>query len=214
MLAIFDAAGRRLGAKPRAAVHRDHDWHWLVFVWSAYMDPEDRARMVLQVRSRPGDPHLGSLDALAGGHVTEAESHAQGALREFGEEVGVEVEHEDLVYLGVRALENPAGLCRKVFQHFYLCVRRIDLLAVKFNQEVSGIVEVGLEEFAELLQGRRDRVGACGRFAARGEGVEPVQITLESIASYSDAILDSFRRSVEATRIYLQEKRIDASLWR
>ena len=213
MLATFDAAGRRLGAKSRAAVHRDHDWHWLVFVWAAYLDPQSRARMVLQVRARPGDPHLGSLDALAGGHVIEAETHVQGARRELGEEAGVEVGCEDLVYLGVKALENPAGFCRKVFQHFYLCIPHIDLRAVKFNREVSGFVEVGLEEFAELLHGRRDRIDACGRFAARGDKIESVQITQESLASYSDPIMDSFRRSAEAIRIYLHENRIDAALW-
>ena len=213
LLAIFDAAGRRLGAKSRAAVHREHDWHWLVFVWAAYLDPQSRARMVLQVRARPGDPHLGSLDAPAGGHVIEAETHLQGAVREFGEEVGVELGCEDLVYLGVKALENPGGICRRVFQHFYLCVRPIDLRAVKFNREVSGFVEVGLEEFAELLHGRRDRVDACGRFAAREDEIESVQITQESLASYSDAIMNSFRRSVEAIRIYLHENRIDAALW-
>ena len=60
---------------------------------------------------------------------------------------------------------------------------------------------------------RRDRVDACGRFAAREDEIESVQITQESLASYSDAIMNSFRRSVEAIRIYLHENRIDAALW-
>lgn len=203
LLAVFDAQGRKTGVKTRAAAHCDHDWHWLVFVWAAHLDAAGRAHTLLQVRARPGDPYLGSLDAPAAGHVSASETHGQGALREFGEEVGVELNREDLVYLGQHYLENPAGKCRRVIEHFYLCQRCIDLREVRFNEEVNGFVEVGLEDFIELLEGRRQQIQGRGRFAEQPDAIQSTAITAAALASYSELILDGFRCSMQSIRTYL-----------
>lgn len=200
LLAAFDAAGRRLTAKPRLAIHRDQDWHWLVFVWVARRDPQGQLRLLLQVRGRPGDPYLGSLDAPAGGHVAAAESHVQAARREFREETGVELAEEELVYLGEHRLENPGGVCQRVFEHLYLCRRPLHLQDLRFSTESSGFVEVGLEEFADLLEDRRRAIAGLGRSAARPDQVRPAEFTREYLASYSATIVESFRFSLEAIR--------------
>ena len=117
-LTIFDSTGRRIGVKTRAEVHRDGDWHWLVFVWVAWTASDGRRCFLLQLRARPGDPYRGQLDAPAGGHVWAKESHLTGALRECQEEMGVRFTPRELVYLGQRSLENPAGVCRRVMEHW------------------------------------------------------------------------------------------------
>ena len=203
LLAVFDDAGRRVGTKTRAAVHRDRDWHWLVFVWSAHLDPRGQARALFQVRSRPGDPHLGSLDAPAAGHVPASETHLLGARREFREEVGIELREDDLVYLGQRCLENAVGPCFRVIEHLYWCRRPIDLNEVTCSEETSGFVEVGLDDFIDLLEGRRQRVPGRGRFAADSEEVRDSEITPAALASYSEAIRDSFRHSMRQIRAVL-----------
>ncbi len=204
LLAIFDDRGRRIGAKTRAQVHRDHDWHWLVFVWAARLDQDGRARTLLQMRARPGDPFLGNLDAPAGGHVQASETHRQGALREFREEVGVELEPEDLIHLDQRPLANHTGPCRRVIQHFYLCHRPIDLREVCFNEEVSGFVELGLEDFIQLLDGRREHVRGQSRFAERPDEIQERDVEFAAFESYKEPIQESFRRSMRQIRIYLQ----------
>ena len=55
VLAFFDGAGRRLGSKTRAEVHRDGDWHWLVFVWCAWLRGNEPV-LLLQQRGRRGRP--------------------------------------------------------------------------------------------------------------------------------------------------------------
>lgn len=202
LLAFFDAEGRLLGAKPRSQVHADGDWHWLVFVWAARVDESGQIRLLLQVRSRPGDPYLGSADAPAGGHVAAGESHWQGARREFAEEVGVDLEEGDLVYLGQGRLENPAGVCKRVIEHFYLCRRPVGLEEVCFNEEAGGFVEVELEAFGELLEDRRENLRSLGRFAGRGE-IHEVALSRQALSSYPEAILGEFRRSMQAIRAYL-----------
>jgi len=213
LLTIFDPAGRQVGVKPRAEVHRDHDWHWLVFVLAARPDPGGQARILLQIRARTGDPYQGSLDAPAGGHVTAMESHRQGALREFHEEVGIRLQDEDLSYLGQRFLENPTGVCRRVIEHFYLCRRSLELREVTCGEEAGGFVEVGLEDFVELLEGERHTIKGCAILAGEGDELREMTITRRFLASYSDAILDSFRRSMRAIRTYLYEGQVDPGIW-
>ena len=195
-LAVFDDTGNRVGVKSREGVHRDHDWHWLVFVWCAWLDPAGNPVTLLQVRARPGDPYLGHVDALAAGHVNATESHLQGARREFLEEVGIDVDPGDLFYLESRPLENPNGQCRRVVQHFYLCKRPVTLEEVSFNDEVSGFVEMKVEDLVALLDGDVSTACGQGRFADRADFPASVEVTGDSFSAYSAAIVDNFRRSM------------------
>ncbi|MCC7265178.1 MAG: NUDIX domain-containing protein [Candidatus Latescibacteria bacterium] len=204
-LAFFDAQGRRLGTKSRAEVHRDGDWHWLVFVWAARLDATGGIQVLLQIRSRPGDPFLGSVDAPAGGHVLAAETPVQGAQREFAEEVGIALAEEELVWLGEGKLENPAGVCQRVVEHFYLCRRPILLTDTCFSDEAGGFVEVELEGFLELVEGRRKNVDGVGRLRSSA-ATQHVQLSRQQLSSYSDAILGEFSRCLRGIRAHLHRK--------
>ena len=61
LIALFDGQGQSIGAKERTAAYRDGDRVGLVFVWAAWRTSSGVARTLLQTRSRPGDPYLGSL---------------------------------------------------------------------------------------------------------------------------------------------------------
>lgn len=202
-LAFFDAQGRRLGTKSRAEVHRDGDWHWLVFVWAARLDEAGRIQVLLQIRSRPGDPFLGSVDAPAGGHVLAAESPVQGAQREFAEEVGIALAEEELVWLGEGRLENPTGVCQRVIEHFYLCRRPVLLEEARFSDEAGGFVEVELEGLLGLVEGKRERVDGRGRLHGNITA-HPVQLDQQQLSSYSDAILGEFGRCLRGIRARLR----------
>ena len=214
ILAVFDHTGRRIGARTREAVHRDHDWHWLVFVWSAWRASDGRTPMLLQQRSRPDDPFASSLDALAGGHVAAHEGHRQAACRELLEEVSIDVPEGDLIYLGQRSLERHAGHCQRVIQHFYLWDRPVDLMSASFSDEVNALVEVDVEELAHLLAGSRKAVEGRSRRASAPDEVGRFQVTAESFSAYPEPILDVFRRSLRAVGVYLLENRIDPDIWR
>ena len=109
LVAVFDRKGQRIGTKTREQAHRDGDWHWLVFVWVAWIRADGSKRFLLQLRGRKGDPHRGQLDAFAGGHVEAGESHLEGAIRECYEESGIKISGDNLVLLGTRSMENPSG---------------------------------------------------------------------------------------------------------
>ena len=211
-LAVFDDQGRQIGIKSRADVHRDGDWHQLVFVWCAWIDDDGSGRMLLQQRARPGDPYASNLDAPAGGHVIASESHLEAAKREFAEEVGIRLTEEELVYLGQSRLDNPTGGCRRVIQHFYLARRAVDLTELRFNEEVNGFVVVELEGFSEVVEGRRASLQARARFQSAPEEVVAFAVSGNAF-TYPERIMDLIRKSVAAIRTALFERRIDLGVW-
>ena len=212
-LDFYDDSGRQLGTKSRRQVHADGDWHWLVFVWCAWLEPAGQARLLLQQRSRPGDPFVDSLDALAGGHVKAEESHRLAASRELEEESGLRTDPDALVYLGSRPLVNVGGACHRVVQHFYLRDRPADIMQLRFNEEVCGFVSAPLDEVAELLTPAAASATGLARFAEKPGDQTGIRITPAAFASYPPPVVDVFRRSFAAIRIYLYERRVEPDIW-
>ena len=216
MLAIFDSNGRPAGIKARDEVHRDGDWHQLVFVWCAWLNPLGKgpaggASLLLQRRARAGDPYASRLDAPAGGHVVASESHLDGARREFGEEVGIELTEEELRYLGESKLELDSTGCSRVMQHFYLCQRAVQLEELRFNEEVDGFVIADLEGVIDILNGRRDSLSARARLGST-PGELSSTITAAAFA-FPEPIARVIRTSMTAIRSALFEDRVDLDIW-
>lgn len=93
---IVDRYGNYTGeTKPRWQVHRDGDFHRSAHVWIT-----DGKRVLLQKRSSLKDTFAGKWDVSAAGHVDAGEEVEQTAVRECGEELGVQVRREDLNYVG------------------------------------------------------------------------------------------------------------------
>ena len=210
LIALFDGQGQSIGAKKRTAAYRDGDRVGLVFVWAAWRTPSGVARTLLQTRSRPGDPYLGSLDAPAGGHIRAGETPTAAALREFAEEVGIALTLAELVFLGQQPLQDTG---RSAMQFFYLCTRPIALGETVFNEEVGAFVEVTLDDFDSLVCGRVASIQGQARYKETPNKTRPREITPAAFAAYSAPIMDAIRRSVGAIRAYLDTGQIDATIW-
>jgi 8-oxo-dGTP pyrophosphatase MutT (NUDIX family) len=87
MVAVFDAAGRVMGAAPRGAVYRDGIWHGGtgVLVRSA-----DGSRVYLHRRAPDKLIFPDCYDCWAGGVIGPGEEPADAAARELAEELGIE----------------------------------------------------------------------------------------------------------------------------
>ena len=213
IIALFDETGRATGNKDRAAAHRDKDRVGLCFVWAAWPEPGG-ARMLLQTRSRPGDPYLGSLDSPAGGHVQADEPHAETARREFAEEVGLALDPGELVFLGQLHLQDPSErYWRHAMQFFYLCTRPVALTATVFNEEVNAFVEVALADFDALVHGRVQAIPARARYESTPNEIRPREVTPAAFAAYNEQIMDAIRRSSRAIQAYLATGAIDATIF-
>ena len=207
-IALFDGQGRPIGSKGRTAAYGDGDRVGLVFVWAAWRTSSGVVRTLLQTRSRPGDPYLGSLDAPAGGHIRAGETPEAAARREFAEEVGIALTPAELVFLGQQPLQG-----RSAMQFFYLCTRPISLGETVFNEEVGAFVEVGLDDFDSLVRGRTASIQSQARYKEAPDKTRPREITPAAFAAYSEPIMDAIRRSASAIRVYLDTEQIDAAIW-
>jgi len=213
MLNVYTDGGERIGVKSRSQVHADGDWHEVAFVLAARTDELSGNRFLLQLRSGEGDRYAGQADVFVGGHVSASEDHLEGAVRESTEETGIDLVPEDLLYLGGRFLENPEGVCRRVIQHFYLCLRPLTLADVAPTDEVSGFMEVGIGEFIELLEGKRNAIDASARLSAASSEQVPFSLTAAMFSKYNEPIMDSFRRSTKAALFALKSGVPDMSIW-
>ena len=101
LLPVYDDGGMLLGYKPRSAVHRDGDWHRCFDCWIVGHDAADRPAVVLQQRALGKDTWPGRRDISAAGHYRQGETLAD-VVRELAEELGVQVNPEELLPLGVR----------------------------------------------------------------------------------------------------------------
>lgn len=210
LIALFNGQGQSIGVKERAAAYRDGDRVGLVFVWAAWRPAAGVARTLLQTRSRPGDPYLGSLDAPAGGHIRAGETPPVAARREFAEEVGIALAPAELLFLGQQPLRDTG---RSAMQFFYLCTRPISLGETAFNEEVEAFVEVGLDDFASLVCGRTASIQGRTRYKEAPDETRPQEIAPAAFAAYSEPIMDAIRRSVGAIHAYLATGQIDATIW-
>jgi len=93
--------------KPRAAVHRDGDWHRSVHIWLT-----DGTSFLLQRRSVHKDTHPGLLDVSCAGHLSGSDASLLTAVKELDEELGFSATEAELAAGFVCTL--PAQV------HFYL----------------------------------------------------------------------------------------------
>ncbi len=210
LIALFNGQGQPIGSKGRAAAYGDGDRVGLVFVWAAWRTSSGVARTLLQTRSRPGDPYLGSLDAPAGGHIRAGETPAAAAHREFAEEVGIALTPAELVFLGQQPLQYTG---RTAMQFFYLCTRPVSLGETAFNEEVGAFVEVGLDDFDSLVCGRTASIQGQARYKDAPDETRPREVTPAAFAAYSAPIIDAIRRSLGAIRAYLDTGQLDEAIW-
>lgn len=89
--------------------------------------------------------------SLPKGHVEPGESPEAAAVREVGEETGVQVEALDLVGVVTYPLPGPEGKVKRV--RFYRLARRGGALAPQLG-ELGGVALVGTGPAMQLLQDR------------------------------------------------------------
>lgn len=97
---ILDENGAPTGQKkPRDEVHRDGDWHPSVHIWIVR-----NSKILLQRRRRDKESFPGMLDLACTGHVDAGETYSQAAVRELKEELNIEADEKDFIYLFTQKL--------------------------------------------------------------------------------------------------------------
>lgn len=151
---ILDENGNPTGQKKlRGLVHRDGDWHPSVHIWVVR-----DSKILLQRRRSDKESFPGMLDLACTGHVDSGETYLGAAVRETKEELNINADEKDFIYLFTQKLEvdRDFGNGRFVSNEInkvYLLDPKTDISSLAFQEsEIEELVwkdinSVPTEEF-------------------------------------------------------------------
>lgn len=109
ILNIIDEKGHILGETTRQEIHEKGLLHAEVHVW--FYTPD--GQIIFQHRAKDKDTWPDLLDATIGGHVEVGDTYEQTAFKEAGEETGVQIKPDDLIFLRTTITNSYDGVTGK-----------------------------------------------------------------------------------------------------
>jgi isopentenyldiphosphate isomerase len=174
--------------KPRAAIHRDGDWHRALHVWVFGVDEQGTPLLTFQRRSPLKDTWPDHFDVTVGGHYRAGETFAE-TLREIEEEIGITPDGLDLIPLGVRVCANEAepGTIDRELQDVYLLRDDRPLTAYQPNPaELAALARFPLDLLLPFFAGETTEV--------HGESVSPGDTYSRQITAYANDFIPNIDR--------------------
>ncbi|MDE6284703.1 MAG: NUDIX domain-containing protein [Bacilli bacterium] len=148
-LDYYDESGNYLGYATRERVHKEGLWHKIVHNWMYTKD----GKILFQLRE-------GKLYTTASGHVDKGETLEEGAKREIKEEIGIDIQDDDLTFSEVviwkmDKVKNDGSLFKdRAWSTRFYVLYSGDFTDFVFDPaEVSGIVAVAAREVLQFFEG-------------------------------------------------------------
>lgn len=152
-LDLVDKNGEKTGeVKERKEVHSNGYWHRGFHVWIV----NSKCEILLQRRSANKDIYPNKLYASVAGHPVSGEDEIKGIEREFEEEIGIELDGNDLEYLftfSQEVVENDGNFLDNMFFDVYLLEKDINLANLELQKdEVRGVEYKYFKELEEMVK--------------------------------------------------------------
>ncbi|MDR2581525.1 MAG: NUDIX domain-containing protein [Fibromonadaceae bacterium] len=165
---VFNANLRELGIEDRDKVHKEGLWHKTFHCW--LVSDVNGGSLLFQLRSKEKKNYPNMLDISAAGHLIDDEDDADG-IREVKEELGLDIQYENLHSLGYRVEVDDAenGQKNREYQSIYLA--KIDNNLSQFKpqiDEVSGLVWLKIADALLLFDGKQSSAIVEGIFYNKG----------------------------------------------
>ncbi|MET1248618.1 NUDIX domain-containing protein [Sporolactobacillus sp. STCC-11] len=168
---IFNEQGTPIGIKTRDEAHKKGCWHETFHCW--FVEQTAAGSFIfMQQRCHAKKDFPDLYDITAAGHI-KADETISDAIREIHEELGVPVQMEELLPLGVIRDEIVQGdFIDRERCHVFLCVNHYKMNAFKLQkEEVSGIYKAAYPDFAALVRGAKQELELAGFDESNGERV-------------------------------------------
>lgn len=134
----------------REECHKKGYWHKAVVV---FIVSNDNKRVLLQQRSAKKKLWPNLWDITAGGHVFAGELGYQSTIRETKEEIGIELNKNDLEFIGATTSENiKNGIINRHFNEYYIAHCDVNLEDITLQEdEVQDIKWFDKEEIIKKV---------------------------------------------------------------
>lgn len=206
-LDIYNDNHELIGTCEKKLAHKLGMWHE---VFTCQFINEEKETAIFQIKNHNHnnihDKDL--IEITVGGHYKAGEKMKDG-VRELKEETGIDVDFEDLKYLGVRQVAttvNPSYIVRE-FQHIFLGFTNKDI--TEFNSlddEVTEFIEFNIDELIELLLGKKE-------FIYGNTGKEKIKITTENFVENYLKGDKLYLRLLIAAKRYINKENPDLIFW-
>ncbi len=152
MLDIVDEKGIPTGETiERTIAHEKGILHRTAHVW-LFRKPNGRVEVLLQKRSKNKDSYPSCYDISSAGHIPAGIDFIPSAIRELKEELGIEVQAEELVYCGQRRFAYESEFHGKKFvdnqvSNVYAVWKDIEVSEIKIQEtELESVMWMDFEE--------------------------------------------------------------------
>lgn len=201
MIKVVDRERNMLGVKSREDVHRDGDWHETFQCW--FIEKVESSYYIyLQLRSANKKDFPSMYDITAAGHLLAGETVKDG-VREIKEELGIEVQIEDLTFLDaiINTITLPSFIDNEIsLVHLYEVK---EPLSFSFDdEEAEAIIRMKLQDFKDLcylkLREASIEVYKDGQFLKGAD-----KITFKQIVPHEFSYIEKVINKIEQ---YIMEK--------
>lgn len=153
MIDEYNHIGEKIGVIDKAIAHKKGTWHKAIHVWVI----NNKNEILLQYRCAEKKLYPNTWDCSFAGHIGTGESSTQAVLREGKEELGIDVNLENLEYvLTNREKTKYERIQSNEFVDIYILKQDIDVNEMKFQkEEVSDAKYVSLDEFFKLVESKK-----------------------------------------------------------
>ena len=138
----------------REECHKNGLWHRAVYAFII----DNKGNILLQKRSSNKKLWPNMWDVTVGGHVDAGEFGRQALIREVKEELGVEIEDNDIKYLiGSTSINEQGDIINKHYNECYLITKNIDISDIKIQkEEVSDVRYFSKDELLKRISNHYD----------------------------------------------------------
>lgn len=150
MIDEYNYRGEKIGVVDKAIAHKEGLWHKSVHVWIL----NDKNEILLQYRCADKKLYPNTWDCSFAGHISAGESSIEAVLREGKEELGIDVNLENLNFVFTNREEIKfEQINSNEFVDIFVLRQNVDINDLNFQkEEVSDAKFVSLEKFFDLIK--------------------------------------------------------------
>lgn len=157
LLDVLNERGGYTGkVETREKCHKEGLWHKAVVLFIVNSNDE----VLLQKRSANKKLWPNMWDVTSGGHVSCGEFGFEAAIREAKEEIGIDVEYKDMIFIGGTRSTNIKGdIINNHFNEYYVAIKDVDIKDFVLQpQEVSEVKWVSKEDIVEKIKNNKEGI--------------------------------------------------------